>query len=669
MSKEKKTKKSNDTIVKSKLNIKERIEKFVVITLGCVIAVFIVALGACTSYFLMEKASKLSKARNVAAYQTVNGWFDAQISRVSLIATTLGEGENVGENVADSPALLSEMVAENEAAYDYYFGLEDGSVYAASGWSPDPSEYDPRTRDWYTEAVNNDGIYVSAGYVDADSGKVVVTISAPIKKNGTVVGVFAADFFTDALTEMINDANSSSTFTILVDKDGNVLTHKNEKYMPSVDADGEMVATNYSDIGIKNKLIEPSKMTQSMTFSYVYRSQYVENAGITAIVATKMISYMGAVWLFFGLCVVLTIVAIVVIRRQIKVVLGGMFKPLGELNEVADNMTNGILDYNAKYTNDDEIGELCLAIEKSNDSIKSYITDIDEKLAEMSEGNLTVSVDMDYIGNFASLKSSINGIAESLRDAMSVIANAASAVNLSAENVAQGAGGLADDVTNVMNIVDSVNGQIEEIEVKFRESLDITRDSMELADKSKNYLDESYKQINELLTAMDEITEKSGNIAEIIEIINGIASQTNLLALNASIEAARAGEAGKGFAVVADSVRELAEQTSNAAASTTALISESTNAVKRGNELATSTTEKMKQVVEITNDMNNHISEIAENIDREADMVTKVSENIKQMESFTINTQATSEECVALSKELYEQANLMHEKVTEFTVE
>lgn len=67
---------------------------------------------------------------------------------------------------------------------------------------------------------------------------------------------------------------------------------------------------------------------------------------------------------------------------------------------------------------------------------------------------------------------------------------------------------------------------------------------------------------------MQGLVEITGRLNGLLDQIEDVAKKTSLLSMNASIEAARAGDAGRGFAVVANAVRNLSNQSHEAAEET-----------------------------------------------------------------------------------------------------
>ena len=96
------------------------------------------------------------------------------------------------------------------------------------------------------------------------------------------------------------------------------------------------------------------------------------------------------------------------------------------------------------------------------------------------------------------------------------------------------------------------------------------------------------EHVRRVTSMVSELSERTSQIAEIVVTVQDLAEQTDLVALNASVEAAKAGEQGRGFAVVAMEMRQLAEQSRQAATQVRTILGE----IDRGAQVSANATEE-----------------------------------------------------------------------------
>lgn len=359
-------------------------------------------------------------------------------------------------------------------------------------------------------------------------------------------------------------------------------------------------------------------------------------------------------------------VALLAAVWMIAGIIRNITKPAKALEAVAARLAEGDLSAQIESPGKDELGSVARSLNKSILTLRGYVAHIAKTLGSMAEGDLRVDAWMEYAGDFAPIRTSMQHILAALNDALSKISQAAEQVSAGAGQLAGSAQALSQGATEQASSVEEMTATLNEISAQVRNSAAYAQEAYRMVEDASGEIANGNRQMAQLVQAMEQIARTSGQIRNIIKTIDDIAFQTNILALNAAVEAARAGNAGKGFAVVAEEVRRLAIKSAEAAKGTTGLIESAISAVENGTQAVNVTERSLKQIVETSNGILGHVKNISKASSDQAIAVLQATQGTEQISHVVQNNSATAEESAAASQELSSQAQLLKQLIERF---
>lgn len=287
-------------------------------------------------------------------------------------------------------------------------------------------------------------------------------------------------------------------------------------------------------------------------------------------------------------------------------------------------------------------------------------------LRRVADGDLS---DDQRVGKPLGLMAELQGMRQSLRELVQQVQTASAEMLHASSEIAQGNADLSMRTESQASALEETAASMEQLNVTVRQNADNAQTANQLALSASDVAQQGGTVVERVVDTMKGISASSHRIADIINVIDGIAFQTNILALNAAVEAARAGEQGRGFAVVASEVRALAKRSADAAKEIKDLITTSLERVENGSTLADQAGGTMQDMVGAIRRVTDIMGEISAASHEQSSGVAQVGEAITQMDQATQQNAALVEESAAAAQGLRNQAESLLRAISRFQLE
>jgi methyl-accepting chemotaxis protein len=576
-------------------------------------AILLVALSALSANQYFNIKTQVHSLVTKSVEEIVSGigsTVNAELNSRKALATYATSMAEKNLTLAEIETVISQPIVKDTFILAGFGFESDGSFVGNDpNWNPGAS-WDPRSRPWYKDTKQANGIVITAPYADSVSNEILVSIATPVMQNNQFKGAIFFDVSLSGLAELANKVSLlDAGYIFLVSADGTIISHPNAKL------NGKPMSSFLGNTSISDQpqsFIADGKDLE-VSFDKIDGQDWYVGVVIDESIAFAAVDELKNDSIIYSL--VALFAGIIALLLVFKV----LMRPLRELNDAIQDAASG-----------------------QGDLTRRLDTNTDEEFAELAKGFNAFTEKLQHL--IIESKSLSEDIMAGTEQTAEGAKQSASAMSTQLQELEQ----LATAMNEMASTSSDVAGNAQGAAASAQEADNAVIDGANIVSHTSAAINELSQQIDQAVNVVRELEHATGNIETILKVINEIADQTNLLALNAAIEAARAGDSGRGFAVVADEVRTLAQRTQQSTTEIRQMIeqlqsgaSSAVDVMGQSKETATNTVtkaqeadgalERIRVAIQQISDMNMQIASAAEEQSLVAEEINSNTIKIKDL--------------------------------------
>ncbi|XAP54852.1 methyl-accepting chemotaxis protein [Bacillus pumilus] len=527
--------------------------------------------------------------------ELINKDVQPKIDIVSYLAKSVKKSELASKNKDLLKVKLEQLSETDEDVVEVFIADQNGKLTEYSKIHKG-SASSAKNESWFQQSMGDEKLIISDPFVDKSSDDLLITISEQLADGSGVIGINVR------LNTIVKDTNSikigKEGYAFVATADQHYIAHKTDK--PGAKLTGDFISKLYDK--------------KQGSFKYEYNGQpkqmfFDTNEATGWKLAGTM--YTGevkeAAQPVLDLTMIILAAAMAIGGIAIYFIIKSIRKPLIELSESAEKISQGDLTQHIEVRTHDEIGKLAQSFNEMSAKLKHVIQAVQNSIENVvaSSEELTASAGQTTQAT-QHITTSIEQFSNSTEHQNDMIEKSSVQLN--------------EMDRSLSHMVDTTSHMMES-------SIDSSKTAQaggELVQKTAGQMQTIEQAVKEAELVIQGLEQKSKDITNILGVINGIADQTNLLALNAAIEAARAGEAGRGFSVVAEEVRKLAEQSVSSSKEIESLTNEIVEEIEKSQKMFKQVAGEVQAGLNITDETKVSFEKIT-------DKTSEMTEQMKQM--------------------------------------